>query len=355
MLGIDTRIARSAWSHAAVYAAVIVLIAAVWVVRKTLLVFATALLLAYLLFPFVDGLERRMTPRMRILALILPFIVVVGAFSVFAYFIGQPLQNEYKMLVTQVQERGFRNEIESWRLVDYPVGKHLTAILSENGIINVMPQLSSAMRTAVRYGLNLFIIPILAFFILKDGRKIRDAFLRICDNPHDAERLLVDVHVLLLEYMRSLLFLCIATLAAYLIVLSAMRVRYPILLALFASPLEFIPAVGPLISGLTILGVCKFNHYPHLWWVLLFLIGYRVFQDYVLSPHLMKRGVKLDPLIVIFGVFAGEEIGRVPGIFLSVPVIALLRLAIHEWYRSRRHAAVHHTLPSTSAEEVAST
>ena len=65
-------------------------------------------------------------------------------------------------------------------------------------------------------------------------------------------------------------------------------------------------------------------------WLVAVLISYRLFQDYVLAPHLMRRGVKLHPLLVLFGVLAGGEIGNVPGIFLSVPVLALIRLVYYE-------------------------
>jgi predicted PurR-regulated permease PerM len=64
-----------------------------------------------------------------------------------------------------------------------------------------------------------------------------------------------------------------------------------------------------------------------------------VFQDYVLSPHLMSKGVELHPLLVIFGVFAGGEIGGVPGIFLSVPALALMRLV---WHHLRKKRVVAH-------------
>ena len=49
-------------------------------------------------------------------------------------------------------------------------------------------------------------------------------------------------------------------------------------------------------------------------------------QDYVLSPHLMGRGVELHPLLVLFGVFAGAEVAGVAGTFLSVPALALCRI-----------------------------
>jgi predicted PurR-regulated permease PerM len=80
--------------------------------------------------------------------------------------------------------------------------------------------------------------------------------------------------------------------------------------------------------------------YAHGWWVVIFLGLYRLFQDYVLSPHLMSKGVELHPLMIILGVLAGGEIGGIPGIFLSIPVLALIRLLYH---RSRKVSAARRT------------
>jgi predicted PurR-regulated permease PerM len=44
----------------------------------------------------------------------------------------------------------------------------------------------------------------------------------------------------------------------------------------------------------------------------------------------MRKSVKLHPLLIVFGVFAGGDIGGVAGIFLSVPVLALMRLIYYE-------------------------
>jgi predicted PurR-regulated permease PerM len=139
-----------------------------------------------------------------------------------------------------------------------------------------------------------------------------------------------------LQYMRALLFLCCATFVSFSFVLSIMGVPYPILLAATAFPLEFVPLVGPLAAAVIIMTVSIVTGYTHLLWLFAFLAVYRIFQDYVLSPHLMSKGVELHPLLVIFGVFAGGEIGGVAGIFLSIPILALVRLVYHRSLNSRK-------------------
>ena len=98
------------------------------------------------------------------------------------------------------------------------------------------------------------------------------------------------------------------------------------LLAGVAGALEFIPAVGPFIAVVIIAAVGLFSGYTHWLLLLIFLVVYRVAQDYVLQPMLLSSGMRIHPLLIIFGVLAGGEIGGIPGIFFSVPLIAALRL-----------------------------
>ncbi len=68
--------------------------------------------------------------------------------------------------------------------------------------------------------------------------------------------------------------------------------------------------------------------YSHIIGLIVFLGLYRLFQDYVLSPYLMSAGVAIPPLLVLFGVLAGEQLAGIPGMFFSVPVIAALRMVL---------------------------
>jgi predicted PurR-regulated permease PerM len=79
--------------------------------------------------------------------------------------------------------------------------------------------------------------------------------------------------------------------------------------------------------------------FPHLLWLLVFLIIFRVFQDYVLSPHLLSKGAKLQPVVVILGILAGGQIAGIPGSFLAIPILATLRIV----YRQLRKKLINST------------
>jgi len=92
--------------------------------------------------------------------------------------------------------------------------------------------------------------------------------------------------------------------------------------------------VGPLAAGVTVVSVALFSGFGHPWLLALFVLIWRRVQDYVSSPLIMGRGVELHPGLVIFGVLAGGELAGVAGMFLSVPVIAGLKVVwrrLHEF------------------------
>ena len=95
-------------------------------------------------------------------------------------------------------------------------------------------------------------------------------------------------------------------------------------------PLEFVPMVGPLAGAVIVLLVAGLSGSHHLFALFAFLVVFRFLQDYVVSPHLLSAGMKLHPLLIIFGVLAGGSIAGIAGCFLSVPVLATLRIVYRQ-------------------------
>jgi predicted PurR-regulated permease PerM len=186
----------------------------------------------------------------------------------------------------------------------------------------------------------LVLVPILSFFFLKDAAVIRQRILdQFVGHPRQGlvEDVLSDVHMLLGQFMRALVILAAATLVVYSMFFLAVGLPYAALLAALAGALEFIPMIGPLSAGVVIVLVAIFSGNPGLAvWLVLFMLGYRLFQDYVLQPYLMSAGVELHPLWVIFGVLAGEQVGGVEGMFLSIPTLAILRVVYVRILKARR-------------------
>ncbi len=338
MLGFDQRAARSTWTAALV----LLLLWVVYLARTALFVFTLALLFAYLLSPLVSLLARIFPGRRRRTpALALAYVIVVAIAAGLGFQIGARVVNEATALA-----RMFPSMAQSWQ---QPLANDhsLQAEIIEKFRAEVAARSSSVIAELPQYGLKLLslatnaiyvvIIPILAFFFLKDAPLIRTHVLDLMEEgPRRAlvDDLISDIHLLLAHYIRALFVLSVAAFLAYAIFFSLIGVPYAVLLAVVGGLLEFIPLLGPLTAAVLILivaGVAGVSLLP----ILVFLAIYRVFQDYLLSPHLMGRGVELHPLLVLFGVFAGAEIAGIAGSFLSVPVLALVRIVYLRMRRAR--------------------
>ena len=94
--------------------------------------------------------------------------------------------------------------------------------------------------------------------------------------------------------------------------------------------LEFIPVVGPLTAAVLIVAVSILTG-SHWLAVIVFLGVWRLIQDYVVTPRVLGKSTELHPLAAIFGVLAGGEIAGILGIYLSIPVMASLRIVWRRW------------------------
>ena len=136
---------------------------------------------------------------------------------------------------------------------------------------------------------------------------------------------------MLAQFIRAQLTLAALSWVAYASFLGLMKVQYALMLGTAGGILEFIPVVGPLVASLLIMGVALLTGYQHWLIVLIFLIAWRLVQDYMVSPRIMGKSMELHPLAAIFGVIAGSEIAGVLGVYLSIPVMASLRIVWRRW------------------------
>jgi predicted PurR-regulated permease PerM len=345
MLGIDRRAARYTWT------AVLVLISLclVYLMRTTLFVFIVALLFGYLLSPLVDVIDRILPgKRTRTLALAIAYVIFVAVLFIGITQIGSRAVEEANSLIKSMPDKLARFERPNDSLpasvnafkaqIVQRVEDQLSK--SSSDIISSLPRAGARILSVAGNLVYLVLVPILGFFFLKDGREMRQRLLELIDDDRRralADDLLADVNLLLAHYMRALLILSLATFTSYSIFFTILRVPYSILLAALAATFEYIPTIGTVSAAVIIVIVTAVSGGPVLG-AIAFLVVYRLIQDYLLSPLLMRAGVQVDPLLVLFGIFAGAELAGVPGAFLSVPVLALVRV-IYRRVRQQRMAA----------------
>ena len=335
MLAFDLRTARVTWTVSLVVLALF----AFYSVRRTLFIFVLAVFFSYVLYPAVRWLERQVPRRMsRTASTTIVFVVLLLLLVGLGALIGPLIADQSSLLVKELPRlandpKVFDRLLPDWLAPFRGRGLQFLREQLQSGASLAIPLARQAGQTVIQVvGNAIFVvlIPVLAFLFIKDGTVMRDQFLDwAAGREHGAmwQRIVDDLDLLLGRYIRALLLLALATFVAYSIFFSVAGVPYGVLLAAAAAVLEFIPVIGPLAAAVACVTVAGLSGYDHLFMLAGFIALYRIFQDYVLNPTLMSGGVAVPPLLVIFGLLAGEELAGVVGIFLSVPVLAAAKIA----------------------------
>jgi predicted PurR-regulated permease PerM len=332
MLEVDGRALRVVWTVFLFG----LLLALVYFIRDTILLFAGAIFFAYMLSPLV-GLVERFMPRRRNLALALVYVLLIGILVAVGFQVIPIIGEQATSFATRVPTVVSNTRSSNFPLPAWlePIRVQLMNTLTqeathlEASVVPFIQRTGTRLLSGLSYILPIILVPILAFFFLKDGEEIRTQLIGAVNMQRDRttlELILDDVHVVLKSYIRALVLLALASFVAWLIFLSLMRYPYELLLAGVAGLLEFIPVFGPAAALIIMLIVCAVSGSGGLIWIVVFWGCYRVFQDYVFNPYLMSARVELHPLLVLFGVLAGNSIGGVPGMFFSIPVIAIVKV-----------------------------
>ena len=344
MFFLDVRTARVVWTILLFVGA----IALVYELRKPIFLFVFSLFFAYLILPLVTVVERRLPRRgRRPLAIAIVYVVLLGALVGLGLRLGPRLADEVTKLTQKAPD--IAQQFASGRLVsgvlrrrgwdDGQVRQVEDAIRSHAG--QLVAYVQGALGATARWLAGAWVVvlvPVFAFFILKDADEARQAVDELIEEPRQRElwrEIAQDLGALLGRYVRALILLSAITFVVWSVVFFAAGVPYPIGLAAIAALGELIPVVGPITAGGVAVIVALFSGYSHPWLILAFVLAWRGIQDYVTSPIVMRRGVEMHPAVMIFGVIAGGEIAGPVGMFLSVPVIAALRVI---WRRMRPRA-----------------
>jgi predicted PurR-regulated permease PerM len=344
MFGIDVRTARAVWTAVVIA----VLLYCVYAVRTTLLVMLFAVFFSYLVYPLVETLQRRLperVPRAAVAAVV--FAGVIGLVVLAAALFGNRIASEASGLGQQLPKLlepsalAQRVALPRWLEPFRDRLAELVRSLLQSGQGQALPAAQRLGAGIVHAAGNLvyaIVVPIFSFLMIVQAPAIEGRLLSWLDGKRGGlwSSLVHDLNFLLARYVRALGVLSLAALVVYGAALSLLGAPFALLLASLAAVLEVVPVAGPLAAAVAIVLVALFTGYPHVWWLIAFVIVYRIFQDYMLNPYLMSEGVNVPPILVVFGLLAGEELAGVAGIFLSVPFIAAARIVAH---RVRAHLA----------------
>src|SRR6266481_5631683 len=283
-----------------------------YVARRTLFAFLFAIFFAYLMDPAVSRLEKWLRGRGRAVAAI--YLLLLIGLALFFFSVGPRIGREAGRLGQALPD--LLNRLSTGSIVHDIGQEHGWSITTQDRFREFLVNHSDNIKTyAEQFGLRaagvakeawlIILVPLLAIFFLKDGRSFSEVALSVVQSRPQREFLqavLADMNQMLAQFIRSQLTLAALSLVVYIAFMGAIGAPYALVLGTAGGVMEFI------------------------------LVVWRLVQDYVVSPRVMGKSMELHPLAAIFGVMAGGEIAGVLGVYLSIPVMASLRIV---WRRGR--------------------
>jgi predicted PurR-regulated permease PerM len=333
--------------------------AVVVLLHQVLLPFVTGMVLAYLLDPLANRIERlgvnRAVATLAIIAFAVALITAMIILTVpviireLSHFVEQfPLYVRRVHTLATDPDRPWLSKIvgEGLGETERSIGD-LTKFASD--------WLDSILRSAWSGGRALISIlsigivtPIVACYLLYDWNKMVATIDNWVPPAHreTVRALAREIDKTLSGFVRGQSTLCLVLAVYYAVALRLIGLEHGTLIGIAAGLISFIPYLGSL-SGMvvsTCIAIAQFSPDWRLIWLVpaVFVVGQSL-ADYVLAPYLVGRRVHLNPVWVMFALFAFGYLFGFVGLLIAVPLASaigvLTRFALRTYYGSSLYAS----------------
>ena len=344
-----------------------------WVLYKlttVILLVVLSIFFAYLVAPLVDLVQRpfriggRERAMPRPLAIGIVYVVLFVGIGLAIYFLAPQLANQFPEFKVQATEYFRKINSSSQNLNQYFMQHRMPEgiVKAVNGsVLGLIAKSGEIVSVAVERLLGLIIylpwlvlIPILGFFFLKDADAFRRSALAMLPRGRirwRGDEFFQDVNSTLAAYIRAQLTACLLVGVISSLGFALIGLPSPLVLGIMSGMLEFVPLVGPLTVAILALLLALLHSGLGMGLVVLLFLGVmRVVQDYVIYPRIIGVGIHLHPLAVILAILAGAEIAGVAGIFLAIPVIAIITVTYRNWLEHRGNETLAEVFEEASVE-----
>lgn len=334
-----------------------------WLLAPILTPFVVALMLAWLGDPVVDWLETR--GRSRNTAVVLVFVLMSLLLTLALLILVPMIERQITTLVAALpqaqqwllgtaipwieQKSGF--ELMSWlepeRLIDW-VRSHWQ---QAGGVATTFfGYVSRSGFAMVGWVVNLALLPILAYYFLRDWDKLVERVAAMIPRNHieTVSRLARESNDVLGAFIRGQIVVMIALGMVYAAGLSMVGLNLGLLIGLIAGLISFIPYLGA-TTGVVLAVLAALVQSQGFDLKLLVLVGVvftvgQLLESYVLTPRIVGDKIGLHPVAVIFAVMAGGQLFGFLGMLLALPAAAVINVLLryaHERYRQSELYAGH--------------
>lgn len=320
----------------------LIMAAMFWKFWGVIMLFLTSAVLAYLLSPLVTFVEKKSKCKHGIAVAIVSFLSVLVLIIIISFTVPY-LASQITALVNEVKTfapkfDSILADINEYLLslnLPMAVTDTLAGLLSKSDVY-IASFLSSIASALIGFSMQLFdavVVFILIVYFLLDGKKLVDGAVSSLPKRFRkrASTIITDGDSITWKYLKSKVVIAFGLSIVVYIGLTFIGVKYAIVFAILSFILDFIPYFGSIISGaiavfftLITLGLGK------AFVVLAFVLIAQQIEGNVIAPKVQGELSGIHPITVMFAILACNQIWGVMGMFIAVPVAAVLKMIFAE-------------------------
>lgn len=300
--------------------------------------FVFAILLAYLLEPFVDALQGKGVPR--IVAILVMYALVIFILVMFGVFVIPTIVDEVNRLIKQVPALTVEVQNLIQRLQDEYSRINLPTTVTDTiqrnllsiqnyllGLLNGVPQAIFSLLSKV---VTIVLIPILSFYMLKDLNDIKRALVNLVPTNHRSRvvALFSRIDDTIGAWIRGQL--TVGFIVGFLVVigLEIVGMDFSLMLGTITGMTNIIPYFGPIIGAAPAIALALLRSPGMALKVLLVQLVAQQIESNFITPQVLGRQLGLHPLIIIFALLLGAQFGGLAGLLFAVPVAAVIKVVV---------------------------
>ncbi len=299
--------------------------------KNVLFPFGLGLLIAFLLSPLVDRLEKYRIPR--VLTSIFILVIFLGLLTLIGFYVGHQFSKELSIFSQKLP--GFLGKLRTQALEKFAKYGELKKIfenLPDIGTIvgeflKRLPSFYKSAALVASYVFYFILSIIVTFYTLNDYNKIKNRAFEIFARSERAHEVFTEIAEILRKYFRGQLIdaFVVGLLTAAL--LGVLGIDFFIIIGVFAGLFNLVPTLGFWMSYLIgiMLGLMEPNPLSGFLKVTIVFVVVQLLESTVISPRIIGGSVGLHPLIILISLLIGAKFFGPLGFLLAVPVAAILK------------------------------
>jgi predicted PurR-regulated permease PerM len=318
-------------------------------VFTVLLPFVFGLLLAYLVSPLVDQFTALGWKRCRVVVVLYLALLTVGV--VLCVWLLPPLFHQANQTLESLPKYArmiddliLRLNGEIQKFAAPMMGARAKSLMlscrADDLMAGLLAKLPENLVSVAHAGMWFIIIPFVCFFGLSRGKHWIDALFNLTPSRHVESLLgfMAEINATLGAYLRGVMIesLCVGLLT--IVGLHCMGVDNAVLIGVITALVNPIPFMAPIIGGGLALLMVYFQcqSVSMLLAVATLFVSIRLVDDFVLIPFVLGRSVHLHPVVMVFAVLAGVELGGFLGLVFAIPVTVVLKVVLSLMFRGEQ-------------------